>query len=135
MIKPGEVKKEIKGISDNKSSNLGSLLDKSFRINNLPHPVAGKGEDIPQDDKPEEAFEFKPSGISYTERVNLVQQIDHSGDEEDMSDLMRHKTFSTSMRLYSIDRHCPTDKGECHAKTKGLEYGDSFSHVHEMQKI
>jgi hypothetical protein len=88
MIKPGEVKKSIKGVSYSKRSNMGSLFDESFRIYNLSHPVAGKGEDIPQDDKPEETFELKPSRSGYAVMVHPVQQIAHSGDEQDMSDLM-----------------------------------------------
>ena len=66
MIKPGEVKKGVKGIGDNKRCNLGALPDESSRIYNLSHPVAGKGEDVPQDDKPEETFELKPSWPVYT---------------------------------------------------------------------
>ena len=72
MVKPGKVKKSIKGVGDNKSCNLGSLPDESFRIYNLSHPVAGKGEDIPQDDKPEKTFKLKPPWICYADRVYPV---------------------------------------------------------------
>ena len=88
MIKPGEVKKGVKVIGDNKRCNLGALPDESFRICNLSHPVAGKGEDVPQDDKPEEASEFEPTRSGYAVMVHPVQQVAHSGDEQDMSDLM-----------------------------------------------
>ena len=93
MVKPGKVKEGIKGIGDNKRCNMNSLLDKSFRINNFSHPVAGKGENIPQDDKPEETFEFKPSWSTYTVLVYPVQKVTHTGDEQDMSDLMGYETF------------------------------------------
>ena len=65
MVKSGQVKKSIKGIGDNETCNLGSLLDESFRIYDLSHPVAGKSEDVPQNDKPEETFELKPSWSGY----------------------------------------------------------------------
>ena len=88
MVKSGQIKKSIKGVSYNKRSNMGSLFDESFRIYNLSHPMAGKGEDVPQDDKPEETFELKPTRSGYAVMVHPVQQVAHSGDEQDMSDLM-----------------------------------------------
>jgi len=66
MVKTGKVKKGIKGTGNNKSCNLRALLDESFRIYNFSHPVAGKCEYIPEDDKPEETFELKPSWSVYT---------------------------------------------------------------------
>jgi hypothetical protein len=72
MVKTGKVKKGIERIAYDKSCNLGSLLDKTFRIYNLSPPVAGKGEDIPQDDKPEETFEFKPTWSGYVILVHPV---------------------------------------------------------------
>ena len=121
MIKAGKVKKSIKGLCDNKSCNLVSLPDEFFRIYNLSHPVAGKGEDIPENDKPEETFEFKPSRVGYTVVVYHVQQVTHSGDEQDVSDLMRYQTFCSSVLLHGIYRHCQADQGKCKRKTKDLE--------------
>jgi len=67
---------------------MGSLFDESFRIYNLSHPVTGKGENVPQDDKPEETFELEPTRSGYAVMVHPVQQVAHSGNEQDMSDLM-----------------------------------------------
>ena len=72
MVKPGKVKKSIKGVGDNKSCNLVSLRDEFFRIYNFSHPMAGKGEDIPHDDKPEETFKLEPPRICYADRVYPV---------------------------------------------------------------
>jgi len=88
MVKPGQVKKSIKGICYSKRSNMGTLHNESFRVYNLPHPVAGKGEDVPEDDKPEETFELKPTLPGYAAMVNPVQQIGHSRDEQDVANLM-----------------------------------------------
>lgn len=93
MVKSGQVKKGIKGVCYNKRSNMGSLPDESVRIYNFSHPVAGKGEDIPQDYKPEETFELKPARSAYAAMVYPVQQVAHAGDEQDMSDLMRYQAF------------------------------------------
>ena len=122
MIKQGKIKKSIKGVGDNKSCNLVFLGDESCRIYNFMHPVAEKGEEIPQDDKPEKTFKLKPPWICYAEKVYPVQQVAHSGDEQDMSDLMRYQTFRPSMPLHSVNRHCPANQGECRGKIKGLEY-------------
>jgi hypothetical protein len=88
MVKTGKVEKGVKGTGDNERCNMGSLFDESFRIYNLSHPVAGKGEDIPQNDKPEETFEFKPTGSGYVILDHSEQQVAHSGDKQDVSDLM-----------------------------------------------
>ena len=122
MIKTGEVKKGIEGISNNKSSYLGSLPDESFRVHDLSHPVTGKGKDVPQNDKPEEVFELKPSRVCYADRVNPVQHVYHSGDEQDMSYLMGDETFCTTMPLYSIYRDCTAYQGECQYKTKAFKF-------------
>ena len=120
MVKPGKVEKGIKGTGDYISCNLGSLLDESFRVHKLPHPVAGKCEYIPQNYEPEETFELKPSGPINTVLDHSEQQVAHSRDKQNMSNLMRYKTFRASMPLYCIDRHCPVNQGECCRKIKGL---------------
>ena len=130
MVKPGKVQKCIKRAGDNKSCSLGSLLYEFFRMCKLSHPVPEEGEEIPQDDKPEEVFELKPSWTFYVVMVYPVQQVAHSRDEQDMSDLMRYQTFCPPMPLHSINRYCPANQGESHRKTKGFGYGDFISHGH-----
>jgi hypothetical protein len=121
MIKAGKVKEDIKGFCDNESCNLVSLLDEFIRIYNLSHPVAGKGENIPENDKPEETFEFKPSRVGYAVVVYHVQQVPHSRDEQDVSDLMRYQAFCSSMLLNGIYRHCQAEQCKCQRKTKYFE--------------
>jgi len=120
MVKSGKVKKGIKGTGNNKSCNVRSLFDESFRIYKLSHPVPGKCEYIPQDDKTEKTFELKPTWPVYAVLDHSEQQVAHSGDEQDMSNLMRYKAFRASMPLYSIYRHCPAKQDECCRKIKGL---------------
>ena len=121
MVKTGKVEKGIKGTCDNKICNLGSLLDESFWIYYFSHPVSGKGKDIPQDDQPEKSFKLKPSRSGYAILDNPVKQVGHSGDEQDVSDLMRYQTFCSSMLLHGIYRHCQADHGKGKRKTKDLE--------------
>jgi len=110
MVKPGEVKYNVENIGDHETRHLCAVLNEPFMIDQFSHPVAGKGQNIPQNNKPEKAFELKPACSGNMVSVNPVEQIGHSGYKKDMADLMRYQTLCTAMLLHGKSRVNPEEK-------------------------
>ena len=107
MIEAGEIEQCIKSIGYHESGQFCPLVNKPFPGHNLPHPVAREGQDIPQDNKPEEAFELKPALSNNPVAVNTEKQVCHSGDKKDMPYLVGYESLGTPMLLDGKSRSGP----------------------------
>ena len=99
MVKAGEIEYCIKRIGDQKSGQLGTFMYKPCRFHNFSHPVAREGQEIPQDNKPEKAFELKPPRSGNPIVVNTKKQVSHPDNKKDMTYLVGYEPLYTPMLL------------------------------------
>jgi hypothetical protein len=99
VVKAGEIEYCIKRFGDQKSGQLSTFMYKPCRVHNFSHPVAREGQDIPQDNKPKEAFELKPPRSDNPVVVNTKKQVNHADNKKDMPYLVGYESFCTPMLL------------------------------------
>ena len=103
MIETGKIKKEVKQTGYGKVGDLAVGEYEFPGIDQLVHPVAGKGENIPGQNEPQENLERCPAPTAHSQPVDPEKEITHSGDKENMANFMGNEPFGPTMLL---DRRC-----------------------------
>lgn len=107
MIETGEIKEKVEQTVKGIAGNLSVDSDKFFRVDDLPHPVAGKGEKVPAKNEPQKNLELRPAGTGHPQPVDPEEEISHADDKEYMADFVGNKPFGTAMLLNSPRRLRP----------------------------
>ncbi len=107
MIEAGEIKEKVEQAVNGIAGNLSVDSYEFFWIDDLPHPVAGKGEKVPAKNEPQENLELRPAATGHPQPVDPEEEISHAGDKENMADFVGNKPFGTAMLLNSPGRIRP----------------------------
>ena len=78
---------------------------KESRIGADKEPMAGKGDDIPKDNEPEEPLKFSPTWSPQLVIIDPDKQNKHAGNKKHMAYLMGDKPFGIAMLLHCQCRY------------------------------
>jgi len=101
MIEAGEIKEKVEQIVNGIAGDLSVNSYELFRTDDLPHPVAGKGEQVPAKNEPQEHLELQPTSTGHPQPADPEEEISHADDKEYMADFVGNKPFGTAMLLNS----------------------------------
>ncbi|MBU1417119.1 MAG: hypothetical protein KKI15_01400 [Proteobacteria bacterium] len=88
VIKSCKVEEQVRKTINLKSDDMTILACKTFSRYFLTHPVACKGQQVPENNKPQEPPEFTPAWSTHAKFTEAQEQNNHSQGKEEVPELV-----------------------------------------------